>query len=421
MSPVSRGRRPKKGGKRRPQKKSRSDALRPSNGPPESALATLVRALGGGARPAWFDGAIERVLSGAGALTTARNARELDQRVAELVGAELYAALQSGFGLRFEWWFGELLDAAVERIEQGDDPGRQAVVWLLHGLAAQRGELPAELLRRAREAVQNRPVGRLPGWVDGTSRIAATGEVCRLRDSYGTRFGVIAEYVAPGDAQSSWYLFDIHASGFVVLADAGVYDDAEQAAEAWRINAGDADAPVTTVDDPADLRCLVELDTGDEMSIRGDEPRRVMDNWFRVHARIHRLTRTLNNQGRPLPARSSLYHDLDITVLAKPFTDWHMRTHGSAPDTEVVEALAEEWMEGALPETWFSASPARIRFQHELIADWIPDPVTLGVVALLPDWVRWLGERAGLPAHRMQPLLDAARETPGRLVDEHTS
>ena len=167
MSPVSRGRRPKKSGKRTTQKKSRSDALRPSTGPPESALATLVRALGGGTRPAWFDNAIERVLAGSGALTTARDARELDQRVAELVGAELYAALQSGFGLRFEWWFGELLDAAVEQVEQGDDPGRRGVVWLLYGLAAQRGELPAELLRRAREAVRNRPVGGLPGWLDG--------------------------------------------------------------------------------------------------------------------------------------------------------------------------------------------------------------------------------------------------------------
>ena len=420
MSPVSRGRRPKKSGKRTTQKKSRSDALRPSTGPPESALATLVRAVGGGARPAWFDNAIERVLAGSGALTTARDARELDQRVAELVGAALYAALQSGFGLRFEWWFGELLDAAVEQVEQGDDPGRRGVVWLLYGLAAQHGERPAELLRRAREAVRNRPAGGLPGWLDGAPRIAATGEVRRLRDAYGTRFGVIAEYLAPGDAQSSWYLFDIDASGFVVLADAGVYDDAEQAAEAWRITAGDADALVTTVDDPADLRCLVELDTGDEMSIRGDEPRPVMDNWFRVHARIHRLARTLHSQGRPLPARSSLYHDLDITMLVEPFTDWHVRTYGSEPNPEVVEALAEEWMEGALPETWFSASPARIRFQHELIADWIPDPVTLGVVALLPDWVRWLGERAGLPADRMQPLLDAARETPARLVGEHT-
>jgi hypothetical protein len=163
MSPVSRGRRPKKGSKRRPQEKTRSDALRPSIGPPESALATLARALGGGARPAWFDGAIERVLSGAGALTTARNARELDQRVAELVGAELSAALQSGFGLRFEWWFGELLDAAVEQVEQGDDPARRGVVWLLYGLAAQRGERPAELLRRTRKAVRNRPAGACPG------------------------------------------------------------------------------------------------------------------------------------------------------------------------------------------------------------------------------------------------------------------
>jgi len=50
--------------------------------------------LEGAPRPAWFDGAIERVLSGAGALTTARNARELDQRVAELVGAVVPAVGQ---------------------------------------------------------------------------------------------------------------------------------------------------------------------------------------------------------------------------------------------------------------------------------------------------------------------------------------
>ena len=79
----------------------------------------------------------------------------------------------------------------------------------------------------------------------------------------------------------------------------------------------------------------------------------------------------------------------------------------------MVDALAGEWMEGALPETWFSASPARIRFQRQVIADWHPnDPVTRGVIALLPEWVRWLGERVGLTADRLQPVLDAARETP---------
>ena len=337
-------------------------------GPPGSALATLARTLGDGEWPEWFDGAIERVLAGADALTAARDARELDQRVAELVGAQLYATLQAGRSLRFGWWFSELVEATVERVEQGDDPGRVASVWLLHGLTAQGTDLPADLLHRARHSVRSQLAG-LPGWLAGMPRLRATGEVRHLRDIYETRFGMIADYVLPGDASPGWYLWDIDASGFVVLADAGVYDDAEQAAEAWRAQVGDSDSTVALVDDPADLRCLVELDTGDEMSVRGDEPRRVMDNWFRADARISCLARTLRSQGCPLPARASLYHDLDVTVLTEPFTDWHLRTLGSAPGPEVADALAAEWMEGALPETWFSASPARVRFQRELIGD----------------------------------------------------
>jgi hypothetical protein len=228
---------------------------------------------------------------------------------------------------------------------------------------------------------------------------------------------VIAEYVFPGDASSWWYLWDVDASGFVVLADAGVYDDAEQAAQAWRAHVGDPDPTPAVVADPAELRCLAELDTGDEMSVRGNEPRQVMDNWFRANARIGCLARVLGSQGRPLPARASLYHDVDVTVLTEPFSDWHVRVHRGTPNPEVVEALAAEWMEGALPETWFSVSPARIRFQRELIGDWVlDDPVTRGVIALLPEWVRWLGERAGLTADRMQPLLDAAQETPEQPV-----
>jgi hypothetical protein len=67
--------------------------------------------------------------------------------VAELVGGELYASLQAQRGLRFEWWFSELVDATVERVEEGDDTGREGAVWLLHGLAAQHGHLPAEVAR----------------------------------------------------------------------------------------------------------------------------------------------------------------------------------------------------------------------------------------------------------------------------------
>jgi hypothetical protein len=60
-----------------------------------------------------------------------------------------------------------------------------------------------------------------------------------------------------------------------------------------------------------------------------------------------------------------------FTVLTGPFSDWHVRTLGGPPEPEVVDTLAAEWMEGALPDTWFSASPARVRFRRELIADWV--------------------------------------------------
>ena len=84
--------------------------------------------------------------------------------------------------------------------------------------------------------------------------------------------------------------------------------------------------------------------------------------------------------------------------------------HGGEPDPEVAEALAAEWMEGTLPQTWFAAPPERVRFQYNLIGDWIPDdPVTRGVLAMMPEWVRWLGERAGLDERFRVRALAVAR------------
>ncbi|HEU0129118.1 MAG TPA: hypothetical protein VFQ48_11010 [Pseudonocardiaceae bacterium] len=52
---------------------------------------------------------------------------------------------------------------------------------------------------------------------------------------------------------------------------------------------------------------------------------------------------------------------------------------------------------GALPETWHAVSPHRVDIQLALINDWVPDdPITVAAKELLPDWVRWHGEQAGL-------------------------
>ena len=73
-----------------------------------------------------------------------------------------------------------------------------------------------------------------------------------------------------------------------------------------------------------------------------------------------------------------------------------------------MEALAEEWLEGMLPGTEHSVSPHRSEYLRELIGDWLDDPVTDAVRALLPEWVRWNGEQAGVPAPLIEYAVSAA-------------
>jgi hypothetical protein len=89
--------------------------------------------------------------------------RELDQGVAELVGAQLYGALQAGRSPRFGWWFSELVDATVHRIEQGNDLGWEASVRLLLGLlgAGRRGVARPRRRHRLDGCRRRRP-GRHP-------------------------------------------------------------------------------------------------------------------------------------------------------------------------------------------------------------------------------------------------------------------
>ena len=64
---------------------------------------------------------------------------------------------------------------------------------------------------------------------------------------------------------------------------------------------------------------------------------------------------------------------------------------------------------GMLPGTDHSVSPHhRSEYFRELIDDWLDDPVTDAVRALLPEWVRWNGEQAGVPAALIERAVSAA-------------
>ncbi|GEM_PF-1349718 len=380
---------------------------------PGVSLPDLGLLAGARERPGWFDGASQAVLDRAEPVLAAAGLRELEQVTAELLGAELLRVLASeSAGMWFDWWFEELASAAAARVREqaaggAADGGGWRPAWLLlHGLALigppELRQAAQSAIGRARRYLPRGQDGREPAWLDHFARVAATGEVWTLRDAYGTRFGVISGLSYPDEEAASVFLFDIDACAFVDLVGGRVFDDMGEAAAAWREGVGEAAAeavPAAIADAGAvsGLHCLVYCDVGGKLGVRGSETRAMLDNWFRGRRRLHDLAGALKRRRMPLPEQRNLYHDIDPAPMTAEFAGWYRERHGSEADVETATALAFEWLEGALPGTEFAASPHRAAFHRRLIGDWQPDhPVTLAALELLPEWVRWLGERAGL-------------------------
>jgi hypothetical protein len=427
MSPVSRGRKTKKSSKGT-QPGRRATAAHPRvtpvpAGQARSALTALAQTLGGPPqRPGWFGESIDAVLDGAGVLMPAQGPRELEDTAARLLGAEQQRRLhahESGFW--FDWWFADLADAAMMRARaaiDGADPDAWQSYWrLLHAMTGLGSPTLARAahvrLGRVTKALPRDLAAAQPPWLRLLPKITATGQLWQMHDGYGGRTAVIAGFAYPGGADPSVFLFDIDACGFTTLAGAGSYDDVEQAAAAWRASVGhtaDGTVPVP-VDTPESLHAMVHWDDGEE-TLRGDEPRTVLDNWFRARRRLHDLAETLRKRRTPLPAWRNLYRDVDAEPSIEAFTTWYTQRHGTAPDPDAVAALAYEWLEGALPGTERVVAPARITFIRTLMSDWLSDdPVTVGAKTLLLDWIRWNGEQDHLPAHLLDPGIAAATAT----------
>jgi hypothetical protein len=433
MSPVSRGRKPKKSKKSKKSKTGRKPPVRtissgwaktarpapgdPGPGVPGSPVGLILGALGD-EHTQWWKPSHDRLIAASGALLAAPGPRALEQATAELMGAELYdAVLEERTGLRFDVWAMELAERAAQRIvetaREGGDAWR-GPWWLLHGLAAigsyglggfarEQASLAAKSLPRDLRSAE-------PAWLNLLPDIKATDDVWVMRDAYGTRFGVIAGFRYPGGIDPSVYLLDIDASGLVRLAGAGVFDDVEEAATAWRDHVGvSAEGLIPAAATPESLTCLVYYEH-EEQHVVGDESRMVMDNWFRAPRRIRDIGEALRERGIVLPDYSPRYDGIDVTPMADPFATWYAERHGHEPGREAVEALAEEWLEGMLPGTEHSVSPHRSEYFRELIGDWLDDPVTDAVRALLPEWVRWNGEQAGVPAPLIEYAVSAASD-----------
>jgi hypothetical protein len=422
MSPVSRGRKTKKN------KKGKNTRGRPTpsrfaagfDGTPADLLSLTGM---GRQRPDWFGMSIGNVLDGADVVLAARGPRELEQATAELLGAEMHRAVhEEQQGLWFDRWLENLAEAAATRVRETvakREDGWQAPWRLLRGMTSIAPTALRPALQNELDGVKSAAMKQEPGWLKQLPRIIATGEVWTMRDVYGSRLALIAEFSYPDETDPSVFLFDIDVCGPATLASAGVFDDVAQAAVAWRTEIGEtADAvPPKPVETSDQLRSLTHCDTG-VGCLQGDETRNVMENWFRSRRRTQDLAAALRERGMPLPSAVSLYRDLDTREWDGKFTDWYLRRNGVKPDPDGVLALAEEWMEGTLPDAWHSVSPHRIEYQLALINDWIPEhPTTIAAKALFPEWVRWHAEEAELSQHFIDRALAVANGAPRQASD----
>jgi hypothetical protein len=419
---VSRGRKSKKSPRRKRFAPSPGSGRVNAAEPGLSGLSTGPRPridafFGSPDRPEWFALSQERVLAASRGLLAARGPRALEQATAELIGAEFHRAVRAErSGLRFDQWATELTGRAVDRMvaAAGRSNGACQGPWrLLRGLASigsyGLGAFASQQASKAAKKVRRDGLATQPTWLELLPDIEATGDVQVMQDVYGTRFAVIAGFCYPGGGiDPSVYLFDIDACGTIRLAGAGVFDDVEQAAAAWREQVGVSAGGLVPVPATAgSLAYLVYCEHAEQI-LSGREPRALMDNWFRGPRRMRDVTDALRGRGVDLPSPRSLYRDIDFAPMAAEFTGWFSARHGHAPSRNAVEALAEEWLEGMLPGTEHAVSPHRSQFCRELIGDWRDDPVTDAALALLPEWVRWNGEQASVPAHLIERAVSAA-------------
>ena len=415
MSPKSRGRKQKSGSSKRTSKRPSPAAGRATAaGPGYSSLrielprSPLDDVLTRAVQPDRFGLSHRRVLAASAALLRSGGPRALEQATAELIGAELRSPEVQG--LRFDLWAHDLIESARNRVLSDvawNNGTWQGPWWLLHGLASigsyGLGGYAAQQAAAAATSLPRAELAQQPDWLALMPDIEATGDVHVLRDVYGTRFGVIAGFAYPGGVDPTVCLLGFDASEYLSLAVTGVFDDAEAAVAAWRDQVGDS-APGVEPVTPEVLAWLSDAEHSEGLIDERDQGA-LLDDYFRGPRRIQDITGKLGERRAELPQG-------DPAAAQAAFTTWYSMRHGDVPDQDAVEALAEEWLGVMLPGTEHAVSPQRSVAFRDHIASWRDDEDAAGALSLLPEWIRWNGEQAGLRPDLISDAVAVAERRP---------
>jgi hypothetical protein len=314
-----------------------------------------------------------------------------------------------------------VLDERLHGAEESD--GDVTAVRRL--LAVVAGVLPAPLSESAQDLVAEHLDDDVAQRI--TRGRAVTGPAQWARNSYGTRWAVVAPFASANGADR-WYLWDVDACGYeVVTVHSGFLPSAEAALTAWQQSVGPsaAEAALTPADDTETLDALL---TGEMEGARlGGEDQAQHAEFLRSR----RLGRTVRQaRGR---ARGRTLVRLSADTAVERFTrrlrqlGHHDRPAGDEPGQgpagagDLAAEMAESWSPRQHASLYPACSPHKVAAAVSHLRDFYQDDFAAELVAVLPEWIRFLAEHTGMAADLTERCLAYASgelQFPG-LLDEH--
>jgi hypothetical protein len=411
------------------------------------AFADLAYRLAGGA-PAmpWWAQSHERIISQAIARPLPERLVDIETLTGEIVGDEFYERVNSDdLGLAPTQWLRALVEEASARLHAAVP--RSTADWpklwaLLCGLTlispltapdAHDDHFPD--IRYPNETARAQlgfavklladhgltPAVAIPEdeWTPGQALVA--------RDAYGSRYLLAVPYAygETPDAPDHWYAWDVDTCWIATVVSARVFGSAEAALAEWRAAVGATASAAGFAPCRSDLAAWLlndALRTGPlgEM-LQGHEPRELFREYYRLRRRAQVLVDCLPEDDEPADPV------IGLEIETGPFLAWHAERYGDAPQpgklrkatADALETLLGEWGPHEQPDerSLYGCSPHRIEMTGRLVRDEFEPDYATPALQLLPDWVQWCIDRAGIDGDAATAALDAAQAEAANLPD----
>ncbi|MDM4719031.1 hypothetical protein QTQ03_05250 [Micromonospora sp. WMMA1363] len=318
---------------------------------------------------------------------------------------------------------GALLSAIDERLHEAVESGADVAV-LQRLLTVVAGVVPPPLCAFARDLVAGHVDGRAAGKV--ARGRALTGEVLWGHDAYGSRWAVVAPFASVG-GRDRWYLWDVDTCGYeIATVYSGFYPSAESALAAWSESVGHAaaEATLTAVDDAETLGALLGGEV-EQFRIGGESQEQ-----YSEFLRSRRLGRAAREAARGVRGRAC--GGLTVQEASEGFAQrlrrigYHDRPagdgsgEGPAGADDLAAELADSWFQRDHPRLYPLCSPHKVAATVLHLCDYYQDDFAAELVAVLPEWIRFLAEQTGMAEELTDRCLAYASgelKFPGNLDD----